>query len=75
MSEVSHSLDSIKVEVFAEPESKVCVYGAKSSMMTPNHQEVEYVNGKLDKDVQDYQIKNYGKFFLQGISIILASSD
>ena len=65
MSEVSHSLDSIKVEVFAEPESKVCVYGAKSSILTPNHQEVEYVDYKLDKDVQDDQLKHYGKFFFK----------
>ena len=32
MTEVSHSLDSIKVEVYAEPNSKVCVYASNPSV-------------------------------------------
>ena len=34
MSEVRHSLDCIKVEVFAEPNSNICVYGSKQSIPT-----------------------------------------
>ena len=41
VTEISHSLDRIKVEVFAEPNSKVCVYGSKPVIPTISHKEVD----------------------------------
>ena len=37
---MSHSLDRIKVEVYAEPDAKVCIYGTKILGPTTSHRPI-----------------------------------
>ena len=37
---MSHSLEKIKVEVYAEPDAKVCIYGTKLLGPTASHRPV-----------------------------------
>ena len=64
--EVSHSLDRIKIEVFAEPNSKVCVYGSTPSLTPMLLNEVEHVRSfeteNMENDFQDsYRHSSNGK--------------
>ena len=63
---MSHSLDRIRVEVFAEPNSKVCVYGSTPPLTPILLKEMEHLRRfkteNLDNDFQDlYHHSSNGK--------------
>ena len=78
MTKISHSLDRIKVEVFAEPNSKVCVYGSKPVMSTISHKGIERPNVSsktMDNNLRDGSNHSNGKqlIHLSHIMILINS--